>query len=71
MCYVHVDADMYMYIQLGPHGRKAWGQGLFHFFIFVSLQQIGMCIAAIMASQQWVLFIHYFKAVGDGGLNEL
>ena len=70
MCYLHVDADAYMYVPPGPHGRKAectWG----HFFIFVTWQQVGMCIAAITASQQCVLFIRYFKAIGDGGLNEL
>lgn len=74
MCYVHIDADAYIHVPPGPHGRKAesvWGQGSFNFFTVLTLQQVGMCLAAITASQQWVLFIHFFKALVDGGLNEL
>lgn len=62
MCYVHIDADAYIYVLCGSHGRKAehvWGQGSFNFFTFLTLQQVG----------KWVLFIHFFKALGDGGLN--
>lgn len=55
MCYVHVDADAYIYVPPGPHGRKAervWGQGSYNFFTFLTLQQVGMCLAAVTASQQ-------------------
>lgn len=35
-----------------------------------ALQQVGLCMAAITASLQWVLVIHYFNAPGSGDWNE-
>jgi len=57
MCYVHLVADTYMYVAPGLMAEKQWRTGVISLLYFVTLQQVGMCIAAITASQQRVLFI--------------